>query len=107
MAEHTEREETPCGPCVRGSPLFSWRSSSPFPMPLALTPVTLQILQPSLIPVPGTDGFIHLAFAAQVTNLDRGTASFTQISPVDPLHNFAPVGESHVVDMDGNDITGM
>jgi len=75
-------------------------------MPLALTPVTLQILQPSLIPVPGTDGFIHLAFAAQMTNLDRGTASFTQISPVDPLHHFSPVGESGVVDMDGNDISG-
>ena len=74
-------------------------------MPLQLTPVTLQVLQPSLIPVPGTDGFIHLAFAAQMTNLDRGTATFTQIRPVDPLHGFASAGESGVVDMDGNDIT--
>jgi Peptidase family M23 len=74
-------------------------------MELQLTPVTLQVLQPSLIPVPGTDGFIHLAFAAQVTNLDRGTAIFTQIRPVDPLHGFAFAGESGVVDMDGNDIT--
>jgi hypothetical protein len=77
------------------------------PMPLELTPVTLQVLQPSLIPVPGTDGFIHLAFAAQVTNLDRGTAAFMGIRPVDPLHDFAEVGESRVVDMDGNDVTGM
>lgn len=75
-------------------------------MSLELTPVTLQILQPSLIPVPGTDGFIHLAYAGQVTNLDRGTAVFTQIRPVDPLHGFAAVGESGVVDMDGHDITG-
>jgi hypothetical protein len=75
-------------------------------MPLELTPVILQTLQPSLIPVPGTDGFIHLAFAAQVTNLDRGTSTFTEIRPVDPLHGFAAVGENGVVSMDGNDITG-
>jgi hypothetical protein len=75
-------------------------------MPLQLTPVTLQILQASLIPVPGTDGFIHLAYAGQVTNLDHGAAVFTQIRPVDPLHGFAAVGESGVMDMDGNDITG-
>lgn len=75
-------------------------------LPLQLTPVILQIPQPNLIPALGTDGLIHLAYVAQVTNLDRGTAIFTQIRPADPLHGFAMVGESGVADMDGNDITG-
>ena len=60
------------------------------PMPLALTPVTLQILQPSLIPVPGTDGFIHLAFAAQMTNLDRKHRQFHADQPGGPAASFCP-----------------
>src|SRR5690242_17454315 len=43
--------------------------------PVALTPVTLQVLHRSIEPVPATDGLIHLAYAAQVTN--------TRIAPAD------------------------
>ncbi|HEY1857129.1 M23 family metallopeptidase [Acidocella sp.] len=71
-----------------------------------MTPVTMQILQADLIPVPGTDGFIHLAYAAQLTNLDRGVAELETIAPVDPLHDFAAVGSSGVMDADGNNISG-
>jgi len=36
--------------------------------PANLTPVLLRVLQPSIEPVPATDGLIHLAYVAQVTN---------------------------------------
>src|SRR5262245_25102176 len=35
------------------------------------TPVLLRVLQPSIEPVPATDGLIHLAYVAQVTNSRR------------------------------------
>jgi hypothetical protein len=35
-----------------------------------LTPLTLQVLQRSIEPVLATDGLIHLAYAAQLTNTD-------------------------------------
>jgi hypothetical protein len=75
-------------------------------LPVQLTPVTMQILQANLIPVSGTDGFIHLAYAAQLTNLDRGVAALETITPVDPLHDFTAVGSSGVMDTDGNSIGG-
>jgi hypothetical protein len=74
--------------------------------PLQSTPLTLRILQQSLIPVPATDGFVHLAYAAQATNLDRQAALIDEITPVDPLHGFRPTGSSGVVDMNGRSITG-
>jgi hypothetical protein len=80
--------------------------------PTQITPVTLQILQSSLIPVAATDGFVHLAYAAQVTNVSHDAARLDTILPTDPLHRLAPngtnpSGTNQVVDMDGNDITGM
>ena len=36
--------------------------------PVNPTPVTLQVLQRSVEPVPATDGLVHLPYAAQVTN---------------------------------------
>ncbi len=70
------------------------------------TPVTLRILQASLIPVPATDGFIHLAYAAQITNISPQAALITSIVPVDPTAGFDPSGMNRVVDSDGNDVTG-
>ena len=47
--------------CAAMPPLFGHPSAN-------LTPVTLQLLQPSVEPVPTTDGLIHLAYEAQMTN---------------------------------------
>jgi Peptidase family M23 len=74
-------------------------------LPTQITPVTLRILQASLIPVPATDGFIHLAYVAQMTNVSHDLAQLGEIAPTDPLHGFDPTGTSSVSDMDGNDIT--
>ena len=76
-------------------------------LPTQITPVTLRILQSSLIPVAATDGFVHLAYAAQVTNVRPEPASLVSIVPTDAPRGFAPTGTSGVLDMDGKDITGM
>ena len=75
-------------------------------LPTQITPVTLRILQASLIPVPATDGFVHLAYAAQMTNLSRDPARLGEIVPLDALRGFGPTGINSVLDMDGEDITG-
>ncbi|MEA2778157.1 MAG: hypothetical protein QOF90_3563, partial [Acetobacteraceae bacterium] len=41
--------------------------------PIQITPVTFRILQSSLMPVPATDGLLHLAYAALMTNVSHDT----------------------------------
>lgn len=74
--------------------------------PLNMTPVTLRILQTSLIPVPATDGFVHLAYAAQVTNVSPFAVVISSMVPADPATGFEPSGINRVVDRDGLDVTG-
>jgi Peptidase family M23 len=71
--------------------------------PIRITPVTLRILQRSVMPVPATDGLLHLAYAALMTNVSHDTARLTEITPTDAQH--APTGNSEVRDMNGKDIT--
>ena len=44
--------------------------------PVNATPLTLQLLQRSVEPVPATDGLIHLPYAAQVTNTQPTPSQF-------------------------------
>jgi hypothetical protein len=74
--------------------------------PTQITPVTLRVLQPELTAVPATDGFVHLAYAALISNVGRDPAALEAITPTDRLHQAAPTGTSGVLDMDGKDITG-
>ena len=74
--------------------------------PLALTPVMVRVPQDSIIPVPTTDGLIHLSYAAQVTNAGHDKTLIGSIVPVDPLDGFRPTGTNKVIDTDGHDITG-
>ncbi len=73
---------------------------------LAILPVTVRPVQRTLTPVPATDGLIHIAFAAQVTNLARKTTTVVSIVPVVPLNGFQPSGVNKVLDVDNTDITG-
>lgn len=73
--------------------------------PLAYTPVTVRVIQP-IVPVPATDGYIHLSYAAEATNVSTIAATITSIKPVDPLAGFKPTGSNSVIDADGKDITG-
>lgn len=71
-----------------------------------ITPVTLRVLQPAVIPVAATDGFVHLAYAAQITNVGRDPATLEAVMPTDFPHAGAASGTNFVLDMDGKDITG-
>jgi len=66
--------------------------------PVELIPVTLQLVQRSIEPVPVTDGLIHLAYAAQVTNTRTTPADITGVVPLDPLADFSPTGRNFVTD---------
>ena len=46
--------------------------NAPQPSKFALTPILVRVLQPSIEPVPATDGLIHLAYMAQVTKPSSG-----------------------------------
>jgi hypothetical protein len=74
--------------------------------PVNLTPVTLQILQRSIEPVPATDGLIHLVYAAQATNTQAQAADITSVVPVDPLAGFSPTGRNLITDAQGRDVAG-
>ena len=74
--------------------------------PVTATPVLLRVLQPSIEPVPATDGLIHLAYVAQVTNTRARPADILDVVAVDPLADFAPTGRNIEVDREGNDVTG-
>ncbi len=74
--------------------------------PANLTPVSLQVLQPSVEPVPATDGLIHLAYAAQATNTQSTPATIASVVPVDPLAGFAPTGRNLITDEQGRSVAG-
>ena len=74
--------------------------------PANLTPLTLRVLDPSIEPVQTTDGLIHLAYTAQVTNTQTTPADIASVVPVDPLAGFAPTGRNSPIDAQGNDVAG-
>jgi len=71
-----------------------------------LTPLTLHILQDTIVPVPATDGLTHLAYAAQVTNLQADPVEVVEVTPVDAMRNFASTGKNQQFDGDRSPITG-
>ena len=74
--------------------------------PTSINPVVVRMLGPPISPVPATDARVHLAYAAQVTNLADGAATVEAIEPVDALRGFAPTGRNEVLAVDGRQITG-
>ena len=63
-----------------------------------MSPVTLQLVQRSIVPVPTTDGLFHLVYTAQVMNPRTTPADITGVVPVDPLADFTPTGRNFVTD---------
>ena len=74
--------------------------------PVNPTPLTLQLTQPSVEPVPATDGLIHLPYAAQATNTQATPADIVSVVPVDPLAGFAPTGRNLITDAQGRSVAG-
>jgi hypothetical protein len=94
------------------SPEYSASGATNCPAPPAsagpainLTPLTLHLLQGTLYPAPATDGLVHLAYAAQVTNFQADPVEVNEVTPVDPVRNFAPTGKNQQRDADGQPIT--
>ncbi len=77
------------------------------PPPLAITPVALRVLQDSLTPVPATDGQVHLAYAAQVTNLSQDPVDIVAMVPVDFLADLRrATGSNQAVAAGGAPVSG-
>lgn len=72
----------------------------------SINPVIVRVLGDSVTPVRATDGLVHLAYAAQVTNLASGVARISSIVPVDALGGFLPTGRNSVLDVHAGPITG-
>jgi hypothetical protein len=76
-----------------------------------VTPVTLQVLQRSVEPVPATDGLIHLGYAALAYNFLAHNflaqpVQIVSVVPVDPLAGFSPTGRNLITDELGRDVAG-
>ncbi len=74
--------------------------------PTTLNPVTLRVVAAPVVPVPVTDGRVHLAYAAQVTNLSDSAVTIVAFEPLDALRNFTPSGRNEVVAVNGQSISG-
>lgn len=73
--------------------------------PLVFTPVVWSVIAAPLVPVKGTDGRIHLAYAMIFTNVSTAPARLESIEVVDPARNNRVVGTSRVVATDGKDVS--
>jgi hypothetical protein len=80
---------------------------SDFVLPAQSSPFIFRVLGDTIYPVAGTDGLIHLAYVAQVTNATVAPGKNFRVVPVDPLANFQPTGRNFVQDVDGPVITGL
>ena len=74
--------------------------------PAKATPVLLRVLQPSIEPVPATDGLIHLAYVTQVMNALTRPADILEVVAVDPTADFVPTGRNIELDPEGQDVAG-
>jgi hypothetical protein len=67
---------------------------SDFVLPAQSSPFIFRVLGDTINPVTGTDGLIHLAYTAQVTNATDAPGRHFKVVPVDPLANFQPTGRN-------------
>jgi hypothetical protein len=71
------------------------------------SPFVFRPLDHTIHAVKGTDGLIHLAYAAQVTNATPEGGTKFRVEPVDPDRGLAPTGHNFVKLAIGTDITGL
>ena len=78
----------------------------PFERLVVPTSMTWSVLPPSIDPVMGTDGRIHLAYEMLFTNTTDGTVSVDSVEVVDPARGNRVVGKNQVFTMLDEDVTG-
>jgi hypothetical protein len=74
--------------------------------PLTIGPMVWHLVGSGVYPVKGSDGLLHIAFAAQFTNAWRGAATIQSVEVVDPSHNNKPAGTNRVISLKDEDVTG-
>jgi hypothetical protein len=80
---------------------------SDFVMPPEESAFIFRIPDGIVHPVAGTDGLIHLAYVAQVTNTKEAPGKDFRVVPVDPLTTFQPTGGNFVETTGGQVTTGL
>ncbi|MBL6080050.1 M23 family metallopeptidase [Belnapia sp. T18] len=75
--------------------------------PPALTPAVWSVVQGPIVPVLGSDGRHHLAYAIRFLNLAGSRVTIEAVTPVDPARENIPVGSDKVQDGGGRQVTGM
>jgi len=73
---------------------------------ISITPVTVRVMQDALYPVSATDGYTHIAYAAEVINARPEPVDIDSVTPVDPTKGFAPTGKNQPVDTANQPIAG-
>jgi hypothetical protein len=71
-----------------------------------ITPVTVRVMQDALYPVSATDGYTHIAYAAEIINARPEPVDIDSVTPVDPTKNFAPTGKNEPLDTANKPIAG-
>jgi hypothetical protein len=74
--------------------------------PLVISPATWKVLGP-VIPVPGTDRRVHLAYTIELTNHTSVLMSIQSFQAVDPDRDGEPTGVNQVVSVLNEDIRGL
>jgi hypothetical protein len=77
----------------------------PFERLVVPTTITWSLLPPSIDPVMGTDGRIHLAYEMVFTNTTDGTVSVDSVEVVDPARGNRVVGKNQVFTVLDEDVT--
>lgn len=80
---------------------------SDFVLPPVGSPFIFRVPDGIVRPVAGTDGLIHLAYLAQVTNATEAQGKDFRVVPAGPLANFRPTGENFVQTDEGQVITSL
>jgi len=80
---------------------------SDFVLPPVGSPFIFRVPDGIVHPVAGTDGLIHLAYVAQVTNTTEAPGKDFRVVPVDPLTDFQATGQNFVETTGGNVITSL
>jgi len=73
--------------------------------PLTIGPVVWHLIGSGIYPVKGSDGLLHVAFAAQFTNCWSLTTAIQSVEVVDPSNN-QPAGTNRVISLKDEEVTG-
>ena len=74
--------------------------------PLAIGPLTWNLVGSGIYPVAGSDGMVHVAFTMQFTNNWNQPATIASLEVVDPVRNNQPTGTNRVLSIKEEDVTG-